>query len=243
MSMIGHFERIAVIHLPERRDRYLSIKSELARMGVNIQSSKVQVPDAPRPPEANGFPSRAVHGNFLSHLTILRSALDEGVRDVLVLEDDALFHQSLHRDGLVVALEHEPWDMCFLGHALRTRVLPKGLIRYSLEYGPFTHAHCYAVHQRCLPGLTQYLQTTLDNPAGHPDGGHMYIDGAFNHYRQRNPQLHTIIASPSLCRQKGSPSSIAGARWYERPAVVRAGVQAARSLRDGIWRRITKGIA
>ena len=43
-------------------------------MGIDIPLPEVQVPYVRRPEDANGFPSRGVYGNFLTHLGILREA-------------------------------------------------------------------------------------------------------------------------------------------------------------------------
>jgi hypothetical protein len=241
-SVIGYFERIAVIHLPERKDRMDSITAELARMGVDVASSRVQIPPAPRPADANGFPSRSVYGNFLSHLSILASAREDGVEHVLVLEDDAIFHDALRGPELIPILESSNWDMCYLGHAMPTKGMPAGLVPYELKFGRFKHAHCYAVHKRCLPTLLGYLEATLRNPPGHPEGGRMYIDGAFQLFRQRYVESVTLMASPNLSRQKGCRSSIAANRWYDRPGWIHSGMQAARGVRDGVWKRTPRSI-
>jgi glycosyl transferase, family 25 len=78
MTLYEYFDRIAIIHLLERRDRFESLSAGLRGMGFDIQQPKVQIPHAPRPSDANGFPSRGVYGNFLSHLGILRQAWRDG---------------------------------------------------------------------------------------------------------------------------------------------------------------------
>lgn len=236
MSVISSFDRIGILHLPERRDRYRSIRRELARAGIDIQSAKVRIPVPYRPEEANGFASRAVHGNYLSHLGILRSAMEDGVKDVLVLEDDALFNRVLCGESAVGFLEREPWDMCFFGHTLDVRKLPAGLIRYSPAYGDFRHAHCYAVTRGCLPRLIDHLEASLRHPPGHPTGGRVYIDGAFNHFRRLWPEIVTLVASPIWAKQKGCRSSISDARWFDRMAMVKEGVQILRRAGDEWWR-------
>src|SRR5579885_960845 len=80
MTLYEYFDRIAIIHLPERQDRYDSLCSELRGLGIGIRQPKVQIPHAPVPEDWSGWPSRGVYGNFLSHLGILRGALEDGLK-------------------------------------------------------------------------------------------------------------------------------------------------------------------
>ena len=130
MTLYEYFDRIAIIHLPERRDRFESLSAELRGMGVDIRQPKVQIPHAPRPSDENGFPSRGVYGNFLSHLGILRQAWKDGLQTIWVLEDDAIFSRRMCREqaGLVERLKQCDWDLCFFGHCV---VASKGLSQWS----------------------------------------------------------------------------------------------------------------
>jgi glycosyl transferase, family 25 len=188
-----YFDRIYIINLPERADRLQSITRELDALGI------VRVPHAPRPLESNGFPSRGVYGNFLSHLNILNEALTDGLSRTLVLEDDAIFRTSFRKasvqEALIAELNHAPWDMCFLGHSLTTelRSLKIGFVESKAE---FRWAHCYCVHKRVLPSLIKYLNETLANSPGDPRGGRMYIDGALSMFRRFNPEVHCFLSNP-----------------------------------------------
>lgn len=42
-----YFDRIAVVHLPERVDRYRQLQSELHRIGIDIESPLIRIPYAP----------------------------------------------------------------------------------------------------------------------------------------------------------------------------------------------------
>ena len=55
MRLIDYFERLYIIHLPERTDRYHALSRELAAIGVAIEGPKVRLPPPPRPQESNGF--------------------------------------------------------------------------------------------------------------------------------------------------------------------------------------------
>ena len=237
MSLGQYFDRVEIIHLPERQDRYDALALELRALGLAIDGAKVRVPHAPRPADANGFPSRGVYGNFLSHLSIIRAARDDGLRNVLVLEDDAIFSRRMarHQPELVRTLQEREWDLCFFGHSLKRELRGHGRGLVPHDAG-FIWAHCYAVNARVYDPLIRYLELTMARPAGHPLGGRMYIDAAFTMFRQQHPQAVTLVANPVLSVQRGSPSSIAGTGWYRSLGALAPLIQLGRSARDQWWR-------
>jgi glycosyl transferase family 25 len=240
MQLIDFFDRLYIIHLPERVDRYQALKKELATIGIDIQGSKVRLPKPLYPTDAHGFPSIGVYSNFTRHLGILKECLEEGVERVWILEDDAIFRHQLRQEKeqeeLIQRLSQNDWDLCFLGHKISKAALrsqPRGLVPFQDE---FLWAHCYCVHARVLPQLVQYLEETLVNPEGHPRGGRLYIDGAFNMFRHLYPEVVTLVSNPNLSSQKGCPSSVAQRRWYDGYTVTRPIIATLRSLRDEAWR-------
>ena len=240
MRLIDYFERVYIIHLPERLDRYQSLSRELAAVGIDIKGAKVNLLDPPRSIALNGFPSLGVHSNFLSHLGILKECLKDGIERVWILEDDAIFRRQLRQEQeqekLIKQLAKADWDLCYLGHAIEPKALrayPTGLVPFK---GDFIWAHCYCVHARVLPQLVHYLEETLLNPPGHPRGGRLYLDGAFNLFRRLHPDVVCLVSHPNLSSQKGSPSNLANRSWYDQSPAFKPLVTAGRSLRDELWR-------
>jgi GR25 family glycosyltransferase involved in LPS biosynthesis len=236
-SILDYFDRVSIIHLKERSDRYCALVRELRRMSIEITHPKIRIPDAIKPSDANGFPTKGVYGNFLSHLEILKSALQENLQSVWVLEDDAIFSRLFMRkqDQIADFLARSQWDICYFGHTLTQELnsLEIGLPRYS---GPFYWAHCYAVNGRVLPRLISYLEETVDRPCGHPQGAKMYIDAAHTLFRRFNPDVVTLVSNPVLSVQRGSPSSLGRGHWYDQHPLARPMVQLARNIRDEWWR-------
>jgi len=239
MNLYDYFDRISIIHLPERKDRYDALSKELRALDIDIRGSKVDIPYAPRPDDANGFPSRGVYGSYLSHLETHRQALKDGLNAVWVLEDDAIFSKRMCRSqaALVEKLQNSEWDLCYFGHTLTKELAgqPTGLVTPNSD---FFQAHCYAAHARVLPRLVAYLERATVLPSGHPEGGKLYIDAAFTLFRRFNPDVVTLVANPRLSIQKGCFSSLNDLRWYDTPAT-RALVSTARSMRDQWWRLST----
>jgi glycosyl transferase family 25 len=235
--LFDYFGRVAIIHLPERVDRLNALRSELEGVGLSVDHPKVEIPAAPVPPDANGFPSRGVYGNFLSHLAIIEKAYADGLESVLVLEDDAIFSKAFNRSQAKIArcLDENTWDQVFLGHSIADKLpyAPSGLVKFT---GDFFWAHCYAVHRRIMPILIPYMRATIERDAGDPLGGKMYIDGAYTLFRHMNPGMTCVLASPRLSIQKGSPSSLNEPPWYAGSRIVGALMERARHVRDEAWR-------
>jgi hypothetical protein len=235
--ILDYFDRMAIVHLPDRVDRYRALKHELSRIGVDIESSKVIIPDPPMPETRHGFTSRGVYGSFLSHLEIIENAYRDGLDTVWVLEDDAIFSKRFNKQQTAIAeyLRANEWDQLFIGHSFFEELPPSptGLLRYS---GPFIWAHSYAVHRRIMPRLIEYLRTTIDRETGHPEGGKVYIDAAYFLFRQLNPTVISVVSSPCLSVQKGSQSSLNSPRWYQRSGFATV-VNLGREIRDEFWRQ------
>lgn len=237
MTLYDYFNRIGIIHLPNRLDRFQSVSLELRNIGIDIRQPKVHIPYAPVPSDWDGWPSRGVYGNFLSHLGILKQALSDSLATIWVLEDDAIFSRRMCREQTMLAktLSERDWDLCFFGHSLTHELIaqPNGFIRSNSE---FIWAHCYAVHARILPRLVGYLERATVLPAHHPEGSRLYIDAAFTLFRRLNPDVVTLVHNPALSIQKGCASSLNDPKWYDTVAVTRPLVSLARLARDHWWK-------
>jgi len=238
MSILDYFDRLAIIHLPERDDRLRALTRELSGIGIDIRSSKVVIPDPSMPEALNGFRSRGVYGNFLSHLAILENAYRDGLDTVCILEDDAIFSKRFRREQTIIGghLRKNEWDICFIGHSVWKELpdSPTGLLRFS---GPYVWAHSYAVHRRIMPRLIEYLRASMDREASHSEGGKLYIDAALFLFRQFNPDVICIVSSPCLSVQKGSRSSLGAGRKNERYPGAQLLFNLVRGVRDECWRQ------
>jgi glycosyl transferase, family 25 len=224
------FDRTYVINLPERKDRRRAISSELNRLGMGFTHPRVALHPAKRCDEPCGFPSAAVRGCFLSHLSILRKARAEGLRNVLVIEDDLAMSPTLglHWARLMQEVERQPWGFIYFGHVQRTSGATPVLLPHS---GPLMTAHFYAVSATLFNPLIAYLEAVLERQPGDPVGGPMHYDGALTMFRLAHPEILTLIAHPSLGWQRSSRSDIHG-RWYDKVVGLRNGADYARSIRQ-----------
>ena len=239
-SFATYFDHVYIINLPTRPDRLTSVLEELDLIGFSKAHDRISIPHAPLPDDPNGFKSRGVYGNFLSHLGILKEIKSGGLERALILEDDAIFLRSLRnaevQARVISQVERYPWEMWFAGHRLRGKALSghrKGVVQTA---SGFSWAHCYAVHRRGLSSLISYLEGTLQRPRGHPDGGRMYIDGAYSLYRRLHPTRVCLISNPALSIQKGTTSDLATREAGDGTVALNFCKWHARLLRDEFWR-------
>ncbi|MFT3924452.1 MAG: glycosyltransferase family 25 protein [Myxococcales bacterium] len=217
--LLEYFDRAFVINLPERTDRRRSVEAELVRAGL-VDPSKVEFFRARTASELAGFPSLGAHGCFLSHLAILRQAQREGLRSVLIIEDDlAISPLFVEREAQIVErLCQDDWALAYLGYGEVGDPLPPSPI------GPYADglgsAHFYAVRGEYIEKVAHFLEEVLSRPPGDPRGGRMHLDGALYTYRLQHPQALTLATNPTLGTQSSSRSDITP-NWYDRVPLLR----------------------
>lgn len=232
MHLFDMFDRICIINLPEREDRRRQVVKELDKLGYRVDGQRIRFVPGQKVAQAAPFPSAGAHGCYLSHLAVLRQALEDGLHSVLVLEDDVCFSRLLAHPHapLAKALAAPDWGIAYPGHA---EAPTPGLPHWQLTTTPLVCAHCYGVQQPTLGPLVEYLTSCLQRPPGHPDGGPMHVDGAISMFRQRTPDCTTWMCQPSLAHQRSSRSDIAGTRWFDR-GWLRPGTSLLRALRNAL---------
>jgi hypothetical protein len=244
MAICNHFDRTYVINLKSRPDRRQEIEAELNRVDMPITPGRVEYFLTEKPTDAAGFPNPGARGCFLSHLSIMRQARELGLRNVLVIEDDLAISPKLaeDEDAIVEQLHQTPnWGLCYFGYVIpdqdpfsATLVNGTGAKEYATRLVPYVGelrtTHFYAVNGPAIDRVVRCFEAIEKRPPGHPDGGPMQIDGAYNTFRHQNPDVLTLLASPCLGFQRSSRSDITPG-WKDRMPVLRTFVSFARQAR------------
>lgn len=240
MTFEDFFDKIYIINLPSRPDRLVSIQGELRALGVDVDSPKVSIPFAPILDDADGFPTKGVRGNFMSHLANIEDACENELERILVLEDDAIFRTNLRnvdfQNYVLETVETYDWSMWFPGHHVGSHQAGSKKPVYRTK-SAFKWAHCYAVHRRGLQTLRSYLQLVCNRPAGHPEGGKMYIDGAFSHFRQQFTDHICLVSNPVLSIQKSSDTNLGAKQDANYAGSINGVKNSVRAVKDELWRR------
>lgn len=231
------FDAIYLINLPERLDRRRELERELANVGLEANDSKLVWVRAVRPLEAGEFPSIGARGCFLSHLTCLQSAIEQGQRRILILEDDASFPKPriASLKSAVGELPALSWAIWYGGgnllHDPGTRSNNTATVPLDCGVGVQT-SHCIALQGDAISSVRDFFELILTRPRGHAEAGPMHVDGAYSTWRALNPTSITLVTLPAVCTQRSSRSDISHGQWYDRFPVIRSGVEALRRLRD-----------
>ena len=213
--MFSAFDSIRIISLPDRLDRRAEIGKEMARVGLAVDVGPVRMFDAIRPAEAAGFPSVGARGCYLSHLQVLREALETGTKHLMVFEDDALFTREIkNAEALLGLCMSDDWDFLYPGHLMLPAI--PGPLHWIPKDDWLMCTHAYAVNRRVLKPLVAYLENALTRPVGHPDGGPMHLDAAYNYFMRDTPGVLTYRSSRSLVIQRSSHSDVAPPKAVHR---------------------------
>lgn len=226
IDLFAQFDHCYMISMATRTDRRQQIAKQLARYDLDFETLGIKIFDACRFDDADGFPSIGVRGCFNSHMTLMRRCADSG-KPMLVLEDDICFDFAR-----IAEFADRPaaqnWDVLYLGYLYGPK---DGQPKIDRAPDLTTGGHCYAVRPEFARAIADFMETARDRPAGHPDGGKMYRDGAFNFFRGRHPEWLVMASSVPLAVQNSSRSDLTPS-WRDRLFGVRHIVAALRRIRE-----------
>ncbi len=204
MAGIDFFDRIYVINLNRRTDRWRHISEELNKIGVLHRATRISAIDAP-----------GAAGCFESHLKTIRTAIDERAMSPLILEDDALFRSNwaMNLDHAVQQLPGN-WDMLYLGYSLDPIADEAKAIDFhgpnllALPKGCFT-THAYCIKHASLKDILQELLAIQSNRCRAPGDINLQIDQA---YLMLAPRHAVYGVYPMAVTQRDGYSDI----WLEQ---------------------------
>ena len=109
-----HFDKIYVINLDRRPDRYEKFKEEMLKHGIeNVE--RFSAIDGTTI-TANGTPLLAGEiGVLLSHLEIIKKSREEGLNNVLIMEDDVYFSNEITKLDEYMSTVPSDWDFIYFG--------------------------------------------------------------------------------------------------------------------------------
>jgi hypothetical protein len=142
------------------------------------------------------------------------------------MEDDVVFTTAMKTSGeaMVEELLTIPWHFAYLGHYAK---VPPGAHGSQHHDGFLAGGHCLAISVAILERLLAYMEEVQHHPPGHPEGGRIAPDVAYNRFRAVNPDVITLTACPSLAEQGSSRSDLHPA-WFDRVPLLRGPAHSAR---------------
>jgi glycosyl transferase, family 25 len=235
--LIEAFDRAYVINLQDRADRRRDVKREFKKIGADIPSDKVRFYTAVRPADQGEFPSLGARGVFTSHRDILDLAIGEGLRNVLVFEDDVSF-RSVQESLIMETAERlfqQEWDIVLFGYYEPAGDnLPRPLVPWR---GRTLGTHFYGVNGRFMGKMLRYMRDCEARPRNHPEGP-TSADGIYNRVRLTNPDVRVFLASPMLAYQRSSRSDIRPGTSYDKFVWLEPMTRCARSIKHRLRMRL-----
>lgn len=114
VNLSKYFDRVYVINLDRRPDRYEAFKKEIAKYGIeNVE--RFSAVDGTTI-MANNIPLLAGEiGVLESHLEIIKKCREDGVKNVLILEDDVYFSNEMLKLDEYMNNVPSDWDFIYFG--------------------------------------------------------------------------------------------------------------------------------
>lgn len=160
-KILGLFDKAYVINLDRRPDRLALITADLDKMGIPFERFPAVSYQAPYWSEMYnlGIDRKGI-GNYgcnVSHMTILKKAVAEGLSNVLIIEDDAWFLDGFMDKAApaVAELATQPWDM-FYFHGGTEKCSPVSPLLSRRSESPW-RTQCYAVNRHVMDQLADLI--------------------------------------------------------------------------------------
>jgi hypothetical protein len=228
-KLIDYFDCGYIITLPDRIDRRGAVEREFARIGIDVPTASVRFFYGSRPTERGEFYAIGAKGSFYSHRNVLKLALKNRAKNVLVFEDDVAFrNKTEHIDQILDLLSKIQWDIIYFGYCSpRDEGLTGPLHAWP---GDTIGGHFYAVNGPFISEMIKYMDECEERPRDHPDGGPSGRDGAYNHLRYVRKSTRVFIAVPNLAYQRSSRTDIGTLRLYDQIICLRSAIRFLREM-------------
>jgi len=149
----NRFDALRCINLDDRPDRYAAVDKRFEKIGI---SRLVKRFPAIKTPENHHI------GCALSHRAIIADARQRGLQNILIFEDDAIFHDQIMEfmPAVMDELENTDWDILYLGGHIWGQTFDKLLgSNVFLDAGLLTASPAYALNHSIFDRILGELPT------------------------------------------------------------------------------------
>ncbi len=235
MQKINYFDKIYIINLSFRTDRKKEMLKQLLKIGLSFKSKNVELFSAIRPDSKDGFTSIGAKGCFMSHLEILKKSSAAGFNRILILEDDLNFSKDFMNriDNVIDYLKENSWSFYYGGYEIASKIsndINSEVVNVPSDLSIGT-THFIAIQNPAIYQLVDGLNLLLSREAGDPLGGPMHVDGAYCWFRNKHPEMSTLISVPVLGYQRPSRTDIHELKWFDRYPIISTLVNLIRKLK------------
>ncbi len=218
--MITYFNRVRIINLANRKKRKKETIQEFKRFHFPIETEQCGFFEAISPDQNKGFSSNGVYGCFLSHMAIIKKAIDDDVKNILIIEDDICFTKNIIEFGNISIhlLNNMKWDIVYFGHMLGS--VNTAMCWKKVDQSMIT-SHFYALNKCILKEYYAWLLQLKSRPRGHKEAGLMHYDGALSTFILDRPHVNAYYFSKNLGYQRPSKTDIHKTSVIDRSLILR----------------------
>ena len=205
MTVNEFFGRVCYINLDKRSDRKEGIKKSLSANNIEamhisaIEGNKWGWKKDQYEPPIRAFDGMT--GCISTHVSILRKSMEDGVKSVLIFEDDCEFVENFPQkfDQWSVNVPYD-WDLLYLGGLNGRGQYIKGIEDHIVAITEMTSTHAYAVNQRVFGEVIEAWY-----------GDFPYLKDSVDGYlRTLQNTLKAYAFNPPMAWQKADHSDIQG---------------------------------
>lgn len=162
----------------------------MSRLGIDQMYSRFPAIETPKNHHV---------GCALSHRALIAGARERGLKSILVLEDDVVFHRDTARllGGMVKELDSVEWDLFYLGgHTWGSHKAPIAGSKFLRAPHMITTTHAIAYNQTALDALLEALPDTRQSMEEW-----LVRWKGFDQYLSRS-SLRKVVAEPMVAMQR-----------------------------------------
>lgn len=165
----NYFDRVYVINLVRRPDRLESFSNQFSLINFPFKKPEVwEATDGSKCEIPVGFKQGGgAWGCRCSHLSIWKKCIEDGVKNVLIFEDDCIFDRDFEKKSKeFISNLPNNWDMAVFGGQLFSQSRPIKINENVRRINHWGRTHAYALNQKILKDLIEYIELKED---GHID--------------------------------------------------------------------------
>ena len=211
MKLNDFFDNIYCLNLDFRTDRYEECLLEFNKIGITVE--RFSAIDGKTVSNPNPRVSVGLYGLYLTHINMLKDAIEKKYNNILLLEDDVKFIDNFneHFNEKIKYLP-EDWDLFYLGgnhifyQGMFTLITGDKSIAPNIDnYRSLNHELCKTTWTQCAHAVGingKYFNELLNQIIAHPS---VPIDILYS-MLQKNNNTYTFL--PSIVIQRESFSNI-----------------------------------
>lgn len=172
-----YFDRVYVINLDKRPDRYENFNNEISKYFIN-NIQRFSAIDGTTISVDNPSLLAGETGVLMSHLEIIKECKKDGVKNVLILEDDVYFTPEIAKLDEYMNLVPSDWDFIYFGGNHVYGQPPQLLNDKILKLNYTVALHCVAIKS----SMFDVIEVVLPKMKKQVDAYYAELHNTFNAY-------------------------------------------------------------